>query len=365
MKIVISSGHGLYVRGASGFVDEVDEARKIVPKVARYLRELGVGVVEYHDNTSKSQKENVNRIVAYHNSQERDLDVSIHLNASKTTDSPMGAEVLYKTASDQAIITVNSMVTASKLKNRGAKYRDNLGFLNNTHKPAILIEICFCDSKADADIYNGKFDDICRAIAESIAGKKLLGSTPSVELGSYVSGRIVPGEAFVVGIRNTVVNGKWELTAVNDWVVAVADTEILGYKPDPSLYHEGKNLYEVKQYEEGVGWFTRGWVHGNFNYLTERPVGYSEMYNEYKYQLRKTAKLYDKNMKYVAELPAGRYFFTKNPKAHPSAPHLMRVDRNETSMGIFSTIYGDYGWIDTNASKGTGKGNFGIRFIED
>lgn len=43
----------------------------------------------------------------------------------------------------------------------------------------------------------------------------------------------------------------------------------------------------------------------------------------------------------------------------------MRVDRNETSMGTFSTINGHYGWVDTNAEKGTDKGNFGIRFIED
>ena len=29
-SIVISSGHGLKVRGASGIIDEVDEARKVV-----------------------------------------------------------------------------------------------------------------------------------------------------------------------------------------------------------------------------------------------------------------------------------------------------------------------------------------------
>lgn len=228
----------------------------------------------------------------------------------------MGTEFHYKTASDQAVITVNSMVSASGFKNRGAKYRDNLGFLNNTNKP-ILVEICFCDSKADADFYNGKFDEICTAIVESIAGKKLLSN---IELGSYLSGRIVAGETFVVGIRSAVVNGKWGFTAVNDWVVAVVDTEILGYKPDPSLYHEGKNLNEVKQYEEGVGWFTRGWGHGNFDYLTERPVGYSEMFNEYKYQLRKTAKIYDKNMNYVTELPAGHTFPLKIQK-HIQAIH--------------------------------------------
>jgi N-acetylmuramoyl-L-alanine amidase len=37
---VISSGHSLKVRGASGFIDEVDEARKVVNKVTDYLKEL-------------------------------------------------------------------------------------------------------------------------------------------------------------------------------------------------------------------------------------------------------------------------------------------------------------------------------------
>jgi len=184
-------------------------------------------------------------------------------------------------------------------------------------------------------------------------------------IGKYLPGEIVPGEAFVVSMKSTVVNGKWELSTVNEWVVAVADTEVLGYKPDASLYHEGKNLYEIKEYKEGIGWYTRGWVHGNFDYLTERPVGYSKMYDEYKYQLRKSAKLYDKKMKYVGTLPAGRYIFTKAPVTHPSGAHLMRVDRNETSMGTFSTINGDWGYIDTNPDRGTNLGNFGIRFNED
>jgi hypothetical protein len=38
MQDFISSGHGKYVRGASGYIDEVDEARKVVEAVARHLR---------------------------------------------------------------------------------------------------------------------------------------------------------------------------------------------------------------------------------------------------------------------------------------------------------------------------------------
>lgn len=175
MKFVISSGHSLYVRGASSYIDEVNEARKIVSQVAKYLKECGCNVTEYHDNTSKTQKDNINSIVTFHNSKERDLDVSVHLNAANKTDDPRGVEVLYVSESGRAIAEKVSAAIAktSGLKNRGAKKRTNLGFLNGTKETAILIEVCFVDSKADVDIYNEKFNVICEAIAESISGKQI------------------------------------------------------------------------------------------------------------------------------------------------------------------------------------------------
>src|SRR5262245_51948803 len=102
MKIVICSGHGKYVRGASGYLDEVDEARRVVDEVAQILGDLGVGVKVFHDNTSTTQEQNLNAIVNYHNAQERDLDVSVHFNCNVTTDKPVGTECLYKTQEELA-----------------------------------------------------------------------------------------------------------------------------------------------------------------------------------------------------------------------------------------------------------------------
>jgi N-acetylmuramoyl-L-alanine amidase len=95
--IPISSGHGKYVRGASGYVDEVDEARKVVEKVADLYRQMDVTVYVFHDDVSTSQSENLDRIVDFHNSKTRDLDISVHFNAYETTSKPMGCEVLYVT----------------------------------------------------------------------------------------------------------------------------------------------------------------------------------------------------------------------------------------------------------------------------
>lgn len=170
MKIVISSGHGLKVRGASGILDEVDEARKVVEAVATILRSDGVGVITYHDDVSTSQNENLNRIVDFHNSQGvHDLDVSVHFNAYTETSSPMGTECLYLTQAGLADIIAENIANASGLIDRGPKKRDDLFFLNNTEEPAVLIEVCFVDSEADASIYNNNFEDICSAIATAIS----------------------------------------------------------------------------------------------------------------------------------------------------------------------------------------------------
>src|SRR5215831_11881957 len=173
MKIVISSGHGKYIRGASDILDEVDEARKVVERVADFLRSAGVGVTTYHDDVSNDQSENLNRIVDYHNSQTRDLDVSVHFNAYEHTSKPMGTECLWVTQRELAADVAAEIAIASGLIDRGPKERTDLFFLNNTEEPAILIETCFVDSSADADIYRRHFEDICRAIAESVSSETI------------------------------------------------------------------------------------------------------------------------------------------------------------------------------------------------
>ena len=177
-SIVISSGHGKYIRGASGYLDEVDEARKVVEQVAEYLRSINVTVKTFHDNTSHDQSTNLSTIVNYHNSQTRTLDVSVHFNAYQTCSKPMGTECLYVTQYDLADQVSETIAFAGELINRGPKKRTDLYFLNNTHEPAILIETCFVDSSVDADLYRLHFDAICRAIAETISGETIPDEAP-------------------------------------------------------------------------------------------------------------------------------------------------------------------------------------------
>ena len=141
----ISSGHGKYVRGASGVLDEVDCARAVVEKVAEELQERGVEVTTFHDDTSQTQSENLATIVDAHNAEDRDIDVSVHFNAYVETTHPMGCEVLYVTQ-ERLATRMSGAIAACGFINRGAKKRTDLYFLNQTTGPAILIEVCFVDS---------------------------------------------------------------------------------------------------------------------------------------------------------------------------------------------------------------------------
>src|SRR4030095_323618 len=170
MKIAISSGHGKIIRGASGYIDEVDEARRVVAAVAEYLAAVDVDATVFNDDVSTTQDENLERIVDFHNSKTRDLDVSVHFNAYETTEEAMGCECLYLSQQALAGNVVEAICGASGLKRRGPKKRTDLYVLNNTDEAAILIEVCFVDSRADVDLYEAHFDDICAAICEAISG---------------------------------------------------------------------------------------------------------------------------------------------------------------------------------------------------
>jgi N-acetylmuramoyl-L-alanine amidase len=169
MKIIISSGHGKYIRGASGILDEVDEARKVVERTADELRRRNVTTHTYHDDVSTTQNENLQRIVDFHNAQTRDLDVSVHFNAYVETEKPMGTECLYVTQAKLAG-QVSAAIADCGFIDRGGKKRTDLFFLNNTEMPALLIEVCFVDSAADADVYGTQFGEICDAIAGVLGG---------------------------------------------------------------------------------------------------------------------------------------------------------------------------------------------------
>src|SRR6516164_6441808 len=169
MKIVISSGHAKYVRGAVGpapwGLDEVNEARRVVAEVADLLTVDGYDVSQLHDDVSKNQSDNLHWIVSNHNkfaAKDR-LDVSVHFNAYLADPNiGRGTECLYITQKELAARVATAISSVSGLINRGAKYRSDLYFLNGTTGSlgAILIEVAFVDAQADVTAYDQHFADI-------------------------------------------------------------------------------------------------------------------------------------------------------------------------------------------------------------
>jgi len=170
-SVVISSGHGLYVRGASSpMLDEVDEARIVTDALAAELRRRGVAVTTFHDDTSRDQSTNLRTITDAHNRENRELDISVHFNAFEQVDHGMGVEVLYYSDSTLARDLSAAIADASGLIDRGPKQRQDLYVLANTEEKCVLLEVCFCDSEEDVQLYRDAFDEIIDSLAYTISG---------------------------------------------------------------------------------------------------------------------------------------------------------------------------------------------------
>lgn len=171
-SVCISSGHGLHVRGASGLIDEVDEARRVTDRVVSTLKGLGVEAYAFHDNSSTTQDENLHTIVSTHEELACDWNVSIHFNdADHDPKDPIGTEVWYLDEDELATVLSAAIANAGGLIDRGEKFSEGLYFLN--HLPhAVLIEVCFVKSEPDVEAYRSHFIRICNAISAVLSGRE-------------------------------------------------------------------------------------------------------------------------------------------------------------------------------------------------
>ncbi len=239
MKVFISSGHGLHIRGASGSpippcMDEVDEARKFTDEIARQLQARGVTVKVFHDNTSYDQGTNLTTIVNAHNAWgDHDYDLSVHLNCYNGV--AHGCEVLYVSSAGEALATdiVDAICTASGLTNRGAKHRSDLKFLNSTREVSALLEMAFCDNPSDCDILRSRFTDICSAIAAAIVGDDVQpgpGPDPGPEPPSGVLFAVKGKVSYFGGPNDQGVSPSEQLAFITDEMQA--PQLFLPYQPD-------------------------------------------------------------------------------------------------------------------------------------
>ncbi|MCG7747010.1 N-acetylmuramoyl-L-alanine amidase [Clostridioides difficile] len=173
MKIAIVPGHTLSGKGtgATGYIDEGKENRILTDLIVKWLKQGGAtvytGKVDKSNNYLAEQCEIANR-------QNVDVSVQIHFNADHTTLNSMGTETIYKTNNGKIYADRVNTKLATVFKNRGAKSDvRGLYWLSHTKAPAILIEVCFVDSKADTDYYIRHKDIVAKLIAEGILNKNI------------------------------------------------------------------------------------------------------------------------------------------------------------------------------------------------
>ena len=175
MKIAVRGGHCPRVPGASKFLDEVTEDRKVKDSVIKYLKQLGNEVFDVTppDTISLSSTDlafGVNKA----NSFGVDLFVSIHFNkAYDVYNGFLGSEVCVYSPFDTAQRVVNGLASLG-FKNRGQKVRTGLYELKHTNMKAIIIEVCFVESIGDVGLYKKLGHDLIgKTIAHAIVNKNI------------------------------------------------------------------------------------------------------------------------------------------------------------------------------------------------
>lgn len=182
----VHGGHNRIVPGASSYLDEVTEDRKIAAGVIALLKAQGNTVYDCTDDAGRTAGANLANIVAKCNVHAADLDISIHQNAALKDPGDgktKGVEVFVYSTSSKAKAAAERVcrnIAALGFTNRGVKVSTGLYVLRNTKAPAMLIETCFVDDKDDADLYNRVgVDAICKAIAEGIMNKAVTTAVPA------------------------------------------------------------------------------------------------------------------------------------------------------------------------------------------
>ena len=181
MKINIHAGHnptGKVACGAVGLLDESTENRNVVKELKAILEKEGHTVFDCTCDNGTSESDVINKIAAKSNSNNDDLDISIHFNSGANdkigNGKSCGTECLiYNTSNNKEAIANRICANIARLgyKNRGVKIRTDLSILKKTKAPCVLVECCFIDDLDDIKLYNAK--SMAKAIAQGILNKTI------------------------------------------------------------------------------------------------------------------------------------------------------------------------------------------------
>lgn len=269
-KFAIDPGHGNVNGslggdgGAVGYLVEQDCALDIANKVISKLQSLGHQAYNVRPSSASSVSDSLQkRCDAADNA---DYLVSIHLNAGGGKGSEVFAmsTVGYSLASK----VVNSLV-ALGFVNRGVKDGRSLYIIKHSTPTAILIEVCFIDTKLDADLYNKLgADSIASAIVQGLTGQTV-SSTKISSASTAKSSDVIDVIKALQYDLNIDYNAKLTLTGIAD------EATIAALKGIQSIIVKGHKSSVVKWIQQKLisyGYLAKGKDTGIYDELTFQAV---------------------------------------------------------------------------------------------
>lgn len=167
--VVLDAGHGGDNPGATyNGRQEKDDALALTLAVGEILERNGVEV--YYTRTTDVY-ESPARKAMEGNAVGADYFVSIHRNSSPIPNQYTGVESLVYNrygAAARLAYNINTRLEQVGFENQGVNERQNLIVLNRTNMPAVLVEVGFINTDADNTLFDNRFEDIAKAIADGI-----------------------------------------------------------------------------------------------------------------------------------------------------------------------------------------------------
>ena len=267
-KIALAGGHSKKAPGASCYIDEYTEDRKVNSALISELKKRGHTLYDCSNEASTSRAELASEVSTANRSGAAYFG-AIHFNACKKTSAKVGVEVWYYkgSATGQKIAAAISANLASLLgiPNRGAKATTSLYVLRKTNMPAFLVEVCFVDSQGDTSAYNGvSTAKIAEAIANGI--ETATGTVKATTTTQAATPEPAPAEPQSNAVSYTV---KITASTLN-----VRDGAGTGYKVNTTVKKGG--VYTIVEEKNGWGKLKSGagWISLSYTQKMEDATSY-------------------------------------------------------------------------------------------
>lgn len=158
-KVALAGGHSRKAPGASGYINEYVEDRRVNNALIAEMKRRGHTAKNCSNEASTVNSELASEVNSANKSGAK-IFCATHFNAFKTTSGKRGVECWYYTgdATGKKVATAMAKNLSSLLglPNRGAKATTQLYVIAYTDMTAVLPEVCFVDAKGDTSAYNSK-----------------------------------------------------------------------------------------------------------------------------------------------------------------------------------------------------------------